>query len=78
MKNYDIIIKNYGIVLQYNKVNKTFHGHVDYIGKDKNKRCGNSFIVYMDINNKYICAWAFPFSVPQYVNDKIYKATFGA
>lgn len=77
MKNYDIIIKNYGIVLQYNKENKTFHGHIDYMGKDKNKHCGNSFIAYINGKNQYVCAWDFPFLVPAYVNDKIYKATFG-
>lgn len=77
MKQYDIIIKNYGIVLKYNTDNKTFYGYIDYIGKDKTKRCGNGFIAYINGKNQYVCAWDFPFLVPAYVNDKIYKATFG-
>ena len=52
MKNYDAIVGNYGIVMEYNSKNKVFTGHIDYIGKNvKNKRQGNSFFVSYEYNN---------------------------
>lgn len=52
MKNYDAIVGNYGIVMEYNSKNRVFTGHIDYIGKNiKNKRQGNSFIVSYEYNN---------------------------
>lgn len=72
MKKYDLIIKNYGVVFEYNAHLNYIGGHIDYIGKSKNKRCGNTFIAYIS-NNQYVCAFDYPFSVPHYVNDKLEK-----
>lgn len=72
MKKYNLIIKNYGVVYEYVAHLNYIGGHIDFIGKDKRKRCGNSFIAYIS-NNKYVCAFDFPFAVPAYVNDKLEK-----
>lgn len=74
MKKYNLIIKNYGVVYEYNAHLNYIGGHIDFIGKDKNKRCGNSFIAYIkDSKQEYTCAFDFPFVVPAYVNDKLEK-----
>ncbi len=74
MKKYNLIIKNYGIVYEYNAHLNYIGGHIDFVGKDKRKRCGNFFIAYIKKrNNQYVCAFDFPFNVPAYVNDKLEK-----
>ena len=67
MKQYDIIIKNWGIVYKYNKNTKRLHGHIDYLGKNGTRRhSGNSFTVENDT-----IYWDFPYDVPNYVTEKI-------
>jgi hypothetical protein len=70
MKNYDAIVGNYGIVMEYNSRGNVFTGHIDYIGKNiKNKRSGISFIV----NNEYK---NIRYSHPELVTKQVNKYLF--
>lgn len=64
MKNYDAIIKCYGIT--FTAKNGCIYGNIDYIGKPTlRKRLVNSFIVYP---NKKI-AYDFPYDIPKYLHE---------
>ena len=72
MKEYDIIIGNYGVVYEFNSKGKVFTGHIDYIGKNPNrKRQGNSFMVGRN-NIRY----DFPLDVPKYVHQGLMERFF--
>jgi len=70
MKNYDAIVGNYGIVMEYNRHNKVFTGHIDYIGKAKNKRSGNGFFVSYEYNN---IRYDYPELVTKQVNKYLFN-----
>lgn len=69
MKNYDTIVGNYGIVMEYNSKGKLQAGHIDYIGKNNTRKTnGNGFIAGHN-NIRY----DFPFQVPKYVHNALLK-----
>ena len=66
MKNYDAICGNYGIVIEYNRQGKAFTGHIDYIGKAKNKKSGITFMVSNEYKN-------IRYSQPELVTKLVHK-----
>lgn len=70
-KTYDALVGNYGIVMEYNRHNKVFTGHIDYIGKNtKNKRSGNTFIASSKYNN---IRYDYPELVTKQVNKYLFN-----
>jgi hypothetical protein len=70
MKNYDAIVGNYGIVIEHRKDSNVFTGYIDYIGKSKNKRSGNTFIASSKYNN---IRYDYPELVTKQVNKYLFN-----
>ena len=68
--SYNAVVGNYGIVIEHRKGSDVFTGHIDYIGKSKNKRSGNTFIASSKYKN---VRYDYPELVTKQVNRYLFN-----